>query len=520
MSDILLCAIPKHGVNVPPLALAYLQGLCKHYGYKVDVIDFNLELWENTIQTDWWEVWKESNETLYKGKKFYLFYEDVYKKFIDSWARRIADHPAKFVGISCFSYRSLPTIKYLCPLIRKYNPNKKIIIGGSPVFNYYKWILDNNYADYAVSNEGEKALLAILDGRAKPGHVLLPQIENLNALPKPDYTGLDFSKYVPGDPGGLKARRASYKRDRYEAGVMGSRGCVRRCSFCDVETFYPKFRWRSAENIYAEMLDLYKQGIDNIYFFDSLVNGNQKELEKLCDLIINDGSIFSSIKGLGIIKQMPERLYEKMNKANFKQIMVGIESFSPKLRKDMNKGFTDDLLKENLNLYAKYKINVPLLLIVGYPTQTEEDHLEEYRWMKENQHYAGNPVTRVEIGGTMLILPGAPVFKNKMYELFIDKNKDWVSFPNGETNSMEVRIRRREEIERWATEFGFTVGSTYGEGGQMIGDPEKNNVADYERPQDDLVSLYHADTDTDEDKEFKDFIGWESDPLRPTHRQD
>ena len=104
-----------------------------------------------------------------------------------------------------------------------------------------------------------------------------------------------------------------------------------------------------------------------------------------------------------------------------------------------------------------------------------------------------------------------------MYELFLDKNKDWVSFPNKETNSMEVRVRRREEIERWANEFGFKVGSTYGDGGQMIGDPEKDSVADYERPQDDLISLYGTDTDTDEDKEFKEFIGWESDPLRPTH---
>ena len=518
MTDILLCTIPKHGVNVPPLALAYLQGVCKSHGFKTDVKDFNLDLWKNTIHTDWWEVWKESNETLYKGENFYKFYNSVYKQFIEKWAKEIAEHSAPFVGISCFSYRSLPTLKYLSPLIRKYNPNKKIIVGGSPVFTYQKWILENDLADYAVSNEGENALLGILYNKHNPGHILLPQIQDLNILPKPDYTGLDFTDYVPGDPGGLKARKASYKHDRLEAGVMSSRGCVRRCTFCDVETFYPKFRWRSAENIYEEMEELLDQGIDHIYFFDSLINGNQKELEKLCDLIIADGSKFKSIKGLGIIKKMPERLYKKMQLANFKQIMVGIESFSPKLRNDMNKGFTDELLKDNLDLYAKYNIKVPLLLIVGYPTQTEADHLEEYQWMKDNQHYAGNPVTRVEIGGTMLILPGAPVFKKKMYDLYLDKNKDWVSFPNGESNTMEVRVRRREEIERWANEFGFTVGSTYGEGGQMIGDPEKNNIADYERPQDDLVSLYHADTDSDEDKEFKEFIGWESDPARPTHK--
>lgn len=520
MTDILFCVIPKHGVNVPPLAIAYLQGVCKSHGFRTDVRDFNLELWKKTIHTEWWEIWKESNETLYKGEKFYEFYKNIYGEYIEKWAKEIADHSAPFIGISCFSYRSLPTLKYLSPLIKKYNPNKKIIVGGSPVFTYHKWIIDNNLADYAVSNEGEDALLDILRNRHKSRHVIKPQIQNLNLLPYPDYTGFNFKDYVPRDPGGLRVRDKNYQRDSYEAGIMGSRGCVRRCTFCDVESFYPKFRWRSAEHIYNEMLYLFDNGINHIYFFDSLINGNQKELEKLCDLIIEDGSKFKSIKGLGIIKQMPERLYKKLSEANFKQIMIGIESFSPKLRQDMNKGFTDKLLKQNLDMYAKYKINIALLLIVGYPTQTEEDHLAEYYWMKENQKYAGNPVVRIEIGGTMLILPGAPVFKKKMYDLYLDKNKDWVSFPNRESNTMEVRVRRRQEIEKWANDFGFRVGSTYGDGGQMIGDPEKNSIADYERPQDDLVSLYHSDTDTDEDKEFKKFIGWESDPQRPTHREE
>ena len=324
MTDILLCAIPKHGVNVPPLAIAYLQGVCKAHGFSTDIRDFNLELWESTIHTDWWEIWKESNETLYKGKKFFKFYDEVYKHHIDKWAKEIAEHPATYVGISCFSYRSLPTLKYLSPLIKKYNPNKKIIVGGSPVYTYHKWIIENNLADYAVSNEGENALLEILYNKAKPGHILKPQIQDLNTLPKPDYTGFDFERYVPRDPGGLRVRESNYKRDAYEAGIMGSRGCVRRCTFCDVETFYPKFRWRSAQSIYDEMLHLLDKGINHIYFFDSLINGNQKELETLCNLIIADGSKFESIKGLGIIKQMPERLYEKLERANFKQIMLSL----------------------------------------------------------------------------------------------------------------------------------------------------------------------------------------------------
>jgi len=517
MTDLLLCALPKQGINVPPLALAYLQGACKAQGISVEVRDLNLELWKDTIHSNWWEMWKESDQTLYKGEEFENFYNNYYKSVIERWGLELANHEAPYIGLSCFSYRSLPTLKYLVPIIRKHNPNKIIIVGGSPVFTYKHWILNNNLADYAVSNEGDVSLPDIILGKVKKGSVEYPQISDLNTIANPDYTGINFEDYVPGDPSGSKVRMPGYKRDRYEAGIVGSRGCVRRCTFCDVESFWPKFRWRSAENVYKEMENLYSQGIDHLYFFDSLINGNQKEFEKLLDIIIANGSIFKSIKGLAIIKKQPERIYEKMAKANFKQLSIGIESFSPKLRNDMNKGFDDETLKQNLDMYAKYGINIVLLLIVGYPTQTEEDHLEEYEWMKNNAHYANNPVTRVEVGGTMLILPGAPVFKKKMYDLYIDKNKEWVSFPNSETNNIDVRVRRRTEIEQWAIDFGFNTGSAYGDGGQLIGDHEKGNAADYERPQDDLIPLYSS-TEINYNDEIDNTIGWSSDPKRINHK--
>ena len=100
-------------------------------------------------------------------------------------------------------------------------------------------------------------------------------------------------------------------------------------------------------------------------------------------------------------------------------------------------------------------------------------------------------------------------------ETYIEPLQEGQSLSKWRQNSKEAILDELVSV----LEFGFRVGSTYGDGGQVIGDPEKGTNADYKRPQDDLVSLYNTDTDTDEDKEFKDFIGWESDPLRPTHQQ-
>lgn len=515
-----LCTIPKNGVNTPSLALGYLQAACKEQGIDVQLRDFNYDLWKETIHTEWWEIWKESNVDLYKGERFKQFVDEVYAKFIDSWAQEIADNDAPWIGISCFSYRSLPSLKLLSPLIRKYAPKKKIIVGGAPIATYAQWIIDNNLADYAVSSEGDIVLPEIIKGNIEPGVVSSPQIDDLNSLPPADYTGLDFENYIPGDPGGLRVHHnPDWSSDRIEAGIMGSRGCVRKCTFCDVEQYWPVFRWRSAENIYKEMNLLLEKGINEIYFYDSLINGNQKEFEKLLDIIIENGSKFKSIKGLAIFKSQPEHLYEKMAKANIKQLSIGVESFSEEMRTAMKKRFSNKTMLNNIQMYKKYGIKIVLLMVIGYPSERERHHQENIDWIKDHAEYAnGNPISRIEIGGTMLILPGAPVFKNKLFTYYVDKNNEWVVKNGNEYNTMEVRVRRRTEIENLCNQYGFGTGSVYGEGGQIIGDHEKNNAADYNRPQDNLTPLHDINSINFEQDEMNKFLGWETDPSRSNHQ--
>lgn len=515
-----LCTIPKNGVNTPSLALGYLQASCKEQGIEVQLRDFNYDLWKSTINTEWWEIWKESNVDLYKGDRFKKFVEEVYEDFLNNWAEEIACNDATWIGINCFSYRSLPTLKLLSPKIRKLSPQKKIIVGGAPVASYAKWIINQKLADYAVESEGDIILPQIIKGLVSPGIVKTKQIDDLDQLPSADYTGLDFTNYIPGDPGGLRVHHdPRWTSDRIEAGIMGSRGCVRKCTFCDVEHYWPKFRWRSAESIYKEMNHLLEQGINEIYFYDSLINGNQKEFEKLLDLIIENGSKFRSIKGLAIFKSQPERLYEKMAKANIKQLSIGVESLSEEIRTAMRKRFSNKTMLDNIQMYKKYGIKIVLLMVIGYPSEKERHHQENIDWIKQHAHFAnGNPISRIEIGGTMLILPGAPVFKENLFTYYVDGNNDWVVKNGNEFNTMQVRIRRRQEIETLCNQLGFGTGSVYGEGGQIIGDHEKNNAAEYKRIQDNLTPLHDINKINFEQDEMNKFLGWEIDPARPNHQ--
>ena len=38
--------------------------------------------------------------------------------------------------------------------------------------------------------------------------------------------------------------------------ITGSRGCVKNCTFCDIHTIWPKYKYRSSVSIFKEILEL------------------------------------------------------------------------------------------------------------------------------------------------------------------------------------------------------------------------------------------------------------------------
>jgi hypothetical protein len=59
--------------------------------------------------------------------------------------------------------------------------------------------------------------------------------------------------------------------------------------------------------------------------------------------------------------------------AGLKQITFGVESFSEKVRKDMGKVTSDAITDQNLTLFTRLGAGVSLLMIYGYPSETDED---------------------------------------------------------------------------------------------------------------------------------------------------
>ena len=109
-------------------------------------------------------------------------------------------------------------------------------------------------------------LLEFLNGNLiYPGINGLPpvQIQNISELPIPDYS----DNLESFDYGSLY--------------ITGSRGCVRKCTFCDVGLLWFKYRWVDGEVLGKQVIELSKKHkIKNVAFSDSLVNGSMSHLEK------------------------------------------------------------------------------------------------------------------------------------------------------------------------------------------------------------------------------------------------
>ena len=62
-----------------------------------------------------------------------------------------------------------------------------------------------------------------------------------------------------------------------EIHLSGSRGCVRKCTFCNVPLLWPKFTSKTGERIAQELIYYYETfDVKRFVMVDSLVNGNHK----------------------------------------------------------------------------------------------------------------------------------------------------------------------------------------------------------------------------------------------------
>jgi radical SAM superfamily enzyme YgiQ (UPF0313 family) len=175
-----------------------------------------------------------------------------------------------FIAVSIFTYQCQTFAMLLAQHLKKTNPEIKIIFGGLGLSTqgiqssdaWAKECKQLGLIDHYIISEGEQALITLLnDGKGKGiDNADWEQKLNIDDIPYPNYENYKLDKY-----------------DNKTLMITGSRGCVRKCTFCDIHKHWKRFVFRSGQSIADEMIhQSEKYKIYNFDFTDSLIDGSMK----------------------------------------------------------------------------------------------------------------------------------------------------------------------------------------------------------------------------------------------------
>jgi radical SAM superfamily enzyme YgiQ (UPF0313 family) len=246
--------------------------------------------------------------------------------------------------------------------------------------------------------------------------------------------------------------------------ITGSRGCVRRCTFCEVPDRWD-FIQRSPAHIAIEVVKILEMLPNaHIHFTDSLVNGSLPAFNKLLDHLITIRQQYPSFTWGGqfiirSLKQSGEEYWKKIAESGAQKLEIGIETGSDRLRIEMKKNFYNVDLDHSLKFMDKFNISCMFLLFVGYPTETLTDISDTALMFEKYAPLANKIIKAVTLGSNMGIAPGTPIYNQSKKNTDMILTKDvtiWFNKKNPTLTYIE-RMTRRKQLEDKLIELGYQL---------------------------------------------------------------
>jgi anaerobic magnesium-protoporphyrin IX monomethyl ester cyclase len=187
------------------------------------------------------------------------------------------------------------------------------------------------------------------------------KIRDLSSLPLPARHLLDNRRYrFPGVDGPVTT-------------VKSSRGCPLDCSFCGYTLAQGlRFRFRSPENVLAELIDLRrKHGIRHVIFRDPIFTVRKERVHEICDGMIAE-QLDLEWQCETAVKVLDRPLLEKMARAGCVHISLGVESGNAEIQKKHcgSKLLDHDLAARVFDDCRAVGIETRAFCMIGFPEET------------------------------------------------------------------------------------------------------------------------------------------------------
>lgn len=455
----------------PPAALAFLAGACEQVGAEYHAISLNSEFLKCLSADDYNQIYK--NIKLNKLSEFNTAIDPIISSIID----RIQEFRSEHLLVSLFSWAQFELAEFLLSRIRQSDYQGSIIAGGPGVgpvnfesISNGRRLAQKGLIDFYCLGEGDRILPLYLMGNTK--QIGLNSRRSLSDTWVPQIDDLEESYLVPSykkiDTVGYKNLEA---KSETVYSLSTSRGCVRRCTFCDVGKSWPKFRFRSGAMVAKEVLKHHTDvGAVHFTIVDSLINGSLKAFKDFNEAMVslkktNPTLSDFSYNGMFIVrdkKSHPEDFFALMKDAGCDSLAIGVETGSDRLRFEMDKKFTNDDLDHHLEMCQKYGIRNTFLTFVGYPTETRQDFEQTLEMLHRYQKYLiDDTIIGINHSGVFNIIPHTPVYDQREdlgIELARDNHRSlaWHNTKNPELTVKE-RILRDLVFRRTALELRYPI---------------------------------------------------------------
>lgn len=376
--------------NLVAIGFRRIVSYAKSKGFSVKSIFFLDNIFEASFAGSWWKQKTDEGFTVNYVKNY---------EAIDKLAEKISS--ADVVALSLMSVQR-NIAKRLCLLLKEFNPNIKIIIGG-----YHPTIFPEDaitFSDVICLGEGENVFVEFLK-RVKSGENILnipntwarkgdeiikneriPVMteEEMEKMPFMDYSlneSYVFS-YAQGILGKL-TKDILIRHVGTTYNTIWSVGCPYKCSFCsqskfiDLDKAYAKYRGPSPDYIIAEIREVQKNyPLDYVIFYDSNFLGRDiKELREFAEKFKREIGLKFILSGTNPVSITYDKM-QILNDGGLVRIKMGFESANDNILRIFKRPTTVKHLENALNILSKFrgKMVIPSLeMILDNPYETNED---------------------------------------------------------------------------------------------------------------------------------------------------
>ena len=356
-----------------PLALGYLAGSA------IKKTDWSVQAYNADFNTEKKNFVPENDYVTGEGFDRYLSSLKDYSLPIWKEVRKsIEEYNPSVLGITVKS-QNFTSATVIAKIAKKINPDIKILVGGAHSTMNGSKVFECDDIDFACIGEGENTIAELLNALEKNidlnsvnGIMFRDNNKIISTKPRAYIDNLDTLDFALTHAPKVLKDFDKYPKQAFGY-IFGSRGCPYACTFCESKAMLTrKVRYRSPENIVAELKLMREFGINQVNFDDDTFGVSKKNIKAMNDLMHDELPDMTYTCETVVQLAKDENVVKDMKRGGCTGTYVGIESGNNEILKKIKKTQTTDECIQAMRNLQKHGIDSHAFIMVGFPDETEE----------------------------------------------------------------------------------------------------------------------------------------------------